>query len=30
VDPVYVLREYTRHNGQADLLCEAIDGVTGE
>jgi hypothetical protein len=27
---VYVLREYTRHNGHADLLREAIDGATGE
>ena len=27
---VYVLREYARHNGHADLLREAIDGQTGE
>jgi hypothetical protein len=27
---VYVLREYARHNGHADLLREAIDGTTGE
>jgi hypothetical protein len=27
---VYVLREYARHNGHADLLREAVDGVTGE
>jgi Protein of unknown function (DUF664) len=27
---VYVLREYARHNGHADLLREAIDGATGE
>ena len=27
---VYVLREYTRHNGHADLLRQAIDGATGE
>lgn len=26
----YVLREYARHNGHADLLREAIDGATGE
>jgi hypothetical protein len=24
------LREYARHGGHADLLREAIDGVTGE
>ena len=27
---VYVLREYARHHGHADLLREAIDGATGE
>jgi hypothetical protein len=27
---MYVLREYTRHNGHADLLRQAIDGATGE
>jgi hypothetical protein len=27
---VYVLREYARHNGHADLLREAIDGTTAE
>jgi hypothetical protein len=27
---VYVLREYSRHNGHADLLRQAIDGATGE
>jgi Protein of unknown function (DUF664) len=27
---VCVLREYARHNGHADLLGEAVDGVTGE
>jgi Protein of unknown function (DUF664) len=27
---VYVLREYARHNGHADLLGEAIDGAAGE
>jgi Protein of unknown function (DUF664) len=27
---VYVLREYARHNGHADLLWQAIDGATGE
>jgi hypothetical protein len=27
---LYVLREYTRHNGHADLLRQAIDGTTGE
>jgi Protein of unknown function (DUF664) len=27
---VYVLREYARHNGHADLLRQAIDGATGE
>jgi hypothetical protein len=26
----YVLREYSRHNGHADLLRQAIDGATGE
>jgi hypothetical protein len=27
---LYVLREYARHNGHADLLRQAIDGTTGE
>ena len=27
---IHVLLEYARHNGHADLLREAIDGVTGE
>jgi uncharacterized damage-inducible protein DinB len=27
---LHVIEEYTRHNGHADLLREAIDGVTGE
>lgn len=27
---LHMLEEYTRHNGHADLLREAIDGVTGE
>jgi uncharacterized damage-inducible protein DinB len=27
---VHLLEEYARHNGHADLLREAIDGVTGE
>jgi hypothetical protein len=26
---VHVLTEYCRHNGHADLVREAIDGVTG-
>jgi hypothetical protein len=25
-----MIEEYARHNGHADLLREAIDGVTGE
>ena len=30
--PIYLhmIEEYARHNGHADLLREAIDGVTGE
>jgi uncharacterized damage-inducible protein DinB len=27
---VHMVEEYARHNGHADLLREAIDGVTGE
>jgi uncharacterized damage-inducible protein DinB len=27
---VHLVEEYARHNGHADLLREAIDGVTGE
>ena len=27
---VHMVQEYARHNGHADLLREAIDGVTGE
>jgi hypothetical protein len=27
---VHMIEEYARHNGHADLLREAIDGVTGE
>ena len=27
---VHLIEEYARHNGHADLLREAIDGVTGE
>lgn len=27
---VHMIEEYSRHNGHADLLREAIDGVTGE
>ena len=26
---VHVITEYARHNGHADLIREAIDGVTG-
>jgi hypothetical protein len=26
----HVIDEYARHVGHADLLCEAIDGATGE
>ncbi len=26
---IHVLLEYARHNGHADFLREAIDGVTG-
>ncbi len=26
----HLIEEYARHNGHADLLREAIDGVTGE
>jgi len=26
---VHLIGEYARHNGHADLLREAIDGVTG-
>jgi hypothetical protein len=27
---VHLVEEYARHNGHADLLREALDGVTGE
>jgi hypothetical protein len=27
---LYLIKEYARHLGHADLLCERIDGVTGE
>lgn len=27
---VHLIEEYARHNGHADLLREAVDGVTGE
>ncbi len=27
---VHMIEEYARHNGHADLLREAIDGVTGD
>jgi uncharacterized damage-inducible protein DinB len=27
---VHMIEEYARHNGHADLLREAVDGVTGE
>ncbi|HEY1179263.1 MAG TPA: DinB family protein, partial [Phytomonospora sp.] len=27
---LHMLEEYARHNGHADLLREAVDGVTGE
>jgi hypothetical protein len=27
---IHLIEEYARHNGHADLLREAIDGVTGE
>ena len=27
---LHMIEEYARHNGHADLLREAIDGVTGE
>jgi hypothetical protein len=27
---IHMIEEYARHNGHADLLREAIDGVTGE
>jgi hypothetical protein len=27
---VHMIEEYARHNGHADILREAIDGVTGE
>ncbi|QDQ13050.1 DinB family protein [Streptomyces spectabilis] len=27
---IHMIEEYARHNGQADLLRERIDGVTGE
>ncbi|XNY99798.1 DUF664 domain-containing protein [Micrococcus luteus] len=27
---VHMIEEYSRHNGQADLLREQIDGQTGE
>ncbi len=26
----HMIEEYARHNGQADLIRERIDGVTGE
>jgi hypothetical protein len=26
----HMVEEYARHNGQADLIRESIDGVTGE
>jgi hypothetical protein len=26
----HMIEEYARHNGHADLLREAVDGVTGE
>lgn len=26
----HMIEEYARHNGQADLLRERIDGTTGE
>jgi uncharacterized protein DUF664 len=27
---LYMIEEYTRHNGHADLIRERIDGVTGD
>jgi hypothetical protein len=27
---LHMIEEYARHNGHADLLREAIDGLTGE
>jgi hypothetical protein len=27
---VHLVEEYARHNGHADLIREALDGVTGE
>lgn len=27
---VHMIEEYARHNGHADLLCESVDGETGE
>jgi hypothetical protein len=27
---LHMIAEYARHNGHADLLREAIDGVTGD
>ncbi|HSN43681.1 MAG TPA: DUF664 domain-containing protein, partial [Propionibacteriaceae bacterium] len=27
---VHMIEEYARHNGHADLLREAVDGLTGE
>jgi hypothetical protein len=27
---VHLIEEYARHNGHADLLREAVDGLTGE
>ena len=27
---VHLIEEYSRHNGHADLLCEVVDGATGE
>ena len=28
--PVHMIEEHARHNGHADLLCESVDGQTGE
>jgi Protein of unknown function (DUF664) len=27
---VHMIEEYARHNGQADLIRESVDGLTGE
>jgi hypothetical protein len=27
---LHMIEEYARHTGHADLLCERIDGATGE